>query len=122
MASIPLSGGTAFARSMARQRVSHNHPRSDLQNAVVKENHEVLGEKDAVLVEMLSKEQANLPVECDEQLVRRLIEWGTIFDEKIMVRFRSCLETNVKSRKIESQVYVVRKQTTGFFIFRQSMV
>ena len=145
---------------------------SDLQNAVVKAIHEVLGEKDAVLpilemniVEVLSndsssevseidrrlgelqqellrlanskndytdltdeiyrlreerqailvqdaecdgkrqrieemkaflEEQADLPTEYNEQLVRRLIEKVTVFDEKITVRFKSGVEIDVE--------------------------
>ena len=145
---------------------------SDLQNAVVKAIHEVLGEKDAVLpilemniVEVLSndsssevseidrrlgelqqellrlanskndytdladeiyrlreerqailvqdaecdgkrqriekmkaflEEQADLPAEYNEQLVRRLIEKVTVFDEKITVRFKSGVEIDVE--------------------------
>lgn len=146
---------------------------SDLQNAVVKAIHEVLGEKDAVLpilemniVEVLSndsssevseidrrlgelqqellrlanskndytdladeiyrlreerqailvqdaecdgkrqriekmkaflEEQADLPAEYNEQLVRRLIEKVTVFDEKITVRFKSGVEIDVEN-------------------------
>ena len=145
---------------------------SDLQNAVIKAIHEVLGEKDAVLpilemniVEALNndsssevseidrrlgelqqellrlantkndytevadeiyrlreerqailvqdaecdgkrqrieemkaflEEQANLPAEYDEQLVRRLVEKVTVFDEKITVRFKSGVEIDVE--------------------------
>ena len=145
---------------------------SNLQNAVVKAIHEVLGEKDAVLpilemniVEVLSndsssevseidrrlgelqqellrlanskndytdladeiyrlreerqailvqdaecagkrqrieemkaflEEQADLPAEYNEQLVRRLIEKVTVFDEKITIRFKSGVEIDVE--------------------------
>lgn len=145
---------------------------SDLQSAVVKAIHEVLGEKDAVLpilemniVEVLSndsssevseidrrleklqqellrlanskndytdvadeiyrlreerqailvqdaecdgkrqrieemkaflEEQADIPAEYDEQLVRRLIEKVTVFDEKITVKFKSGVEIDVE--------------------------
>lgn len=145
---------------------------SNLQNAVVKAIHEVLGEKDAVLpilemniVEVLSndsssevseidrrlgelqqellrlanskndytdladeiyrlreerqailvqdaecdgkrqrieetkaflEEQADLPAEYNEQLVRRLIEKVTVFDEKITIRFKSDVEIDVE--------------------------
>ena len=145
---------------------------SNLQNAVVKAIHEVLGEKDAVLpilemniVEVLSndsssevseidrrlgelqqellrlanskndytdladeiyrlreerqailvqdaecdgkrqrieemkaflEEQADLPAEYNEQLVRRLIEKVTVFDEKITIMFKSGVEIDVE--------------------------
>ena len=41
------------------------------------------------------EEQADLPAEYDEQLVRRLIEKVTVFDEKITVRFKSGVENDV---------------------------
>ncbi len=41
------------------------------------------------------EEQADLPAEYDEQLVRRLIEKVTVFDEKITVRFKSGVEIDV---------------------------
>ncbi|MCH5297679.1 MAG: recombinase family protein [Ruminococcus sp.] len=42
------------------------------------------------------EEQADLPAEYDEQLVRRLIEKVTVFDEKITVRFKSGVEIDVE--------------------------
>jgi DNA invertase Pin-like site-specific DNA recombinase len=42
------------------------------------------------------EEQADIPTEYDEQLVRRLIEKVTVFDEKITVRFKSGVEINVE--------------------------
>ena len=42
------------------------------------------------------EEQADLPAEYDEQLVRRLIEKVTVFDEKITLRFKSGVEINVE--------------------------
>lgn len=42
------------------------------------------------------EEQADLPAEYKEQLVRRLIEKVTVFDEKITVRFKSGVEIDVE--------------------------
>lgn len=42
------------------------------------------------------EEQADLPAEYNEQLVRRLIEKVTVFDEKITVRFKSGVEIDVE--------------------------
>jgi len=42
------------------------------------------------------EEQADIPAEYDEQLVRRLIEKVTVFDEKITVRFKSDVEIDVE--------------------------
>ena len=42
------------------------------------------------------EEQADIPAEYDEQLVRRLIEKVTVFDEKITVRFKSGVEIDVE--------------------------
>lgn len=42
------------------------------------------------------EEQANFPAEYNEQLVRRLIERVTIFDNKIKVRFKSSVEIYVQ--------------------------
>ena len=42
------------------------------------------------------EEQADIPAEYDEQLVRRLIEKIIVFDEKITVRFKSGVEIDVE--------------------------
>ncbi len=42
------------------------------------------------------KEQANEPLAYDEQLVRRLVEKVTVYEERLMVEFKSGLETDVK--------------------------
>lgn len=42
------------------------------------------------------EEQADLPAEYNEQLVRRLIEKVTVFDEKITVRFKSGVKIDVE--------------------------
>ena len=41
------------------------------------------------------EEQKDIPVEYDEQLVRRLVEKVTVFDEKIAVKFKSGVEIEV---------------------------
>ena len=41
------------------------------------------------------KEQKNIPVGYDEQLVRRLVEKVTVYDEKIAVEFKSGVEIEV---------------------------
>ena len=45
------------------------------------------------------EEQKDIPVEYDEQLVRRLVEKVTVFDEKIAVKFKSGVEIEV-DRKV----------------------
>lgn len=64
---------------------------------------EVPGGKDTIfpildvnIIEAFSEEQADLPAEYDEQLVRQLIERLTIFDEKATVRFKSGVKINVE--------------------------
>lgn len=42
------------------------------------------------------KEQANEPLAYDEQLVRRLVEKVTVYEDRLMVEFKSGLETDVK--------------------------
>lgn len=42
------------------------------------------------------EEQTDIPAEYHEQLVRRLIEKVTVFDEKITVRFKSGVENDVE--------------------------
>ncbi len=42
------------------------------------------------------EEQADTPLEYDEQLVRRLVEKVVVFDEKITVRFKSGVEVDVE--------------------------
>lgn len=41
------------------------------------------------------EEQKDIPIEYDEQLVRRLVEKVTVFDEKIAVKFKSGVEIEV---------------------------
>lgn len=41
------------------------------------------------------EEQKDIPIEYDEQLVRRLVEKVTVFDEKIAVKFKSSVEMAV---------------------------
>ena len=42
------------------------------------------------------QEQADTPLEYDEQLVRRLIEKVTVYEDKAVVEFKSGLETDVE--------------------------
>ena len=42
------------------------------------------------------KEQANEPLGYDEQLVRRLVEKITVYDNKMTVEFKSGLEIDVE--------------------------
>lgn len=42
------------------------------------------------------QEQADTHLEYDEQLVRRLIEKVTVYEDKAVVEFKSGLETDVK--------------------------
>ena len=41
-------------------------------------------------------EQADTPLEYDEQLVRRLVEKVTVYESKVVVEFKSGLETDVE--------------------------
>ena len=43
----------------------------------------------------LLEEQADIPLEYDEQLVRRLVEKVTVYEDKIKVDFRSGMEIEV---------------------------
>ena len=42
------------------------------------------------------QEQADTPLEYDEQLVRRLIEKVTVYEDKVVVEFKSGLEMDVE--------------------------
>ena len=42
------------------------------------------------------QEQADTPLEYDEQLVRRLVEKVTVYESKAAVEFKSGLETDVE--------------------------
>ena len=42
------------------------------------------------------QEQADTPIEYDEQLVRRLVEKVTVYESKAVVEFKSGLETDVE--------------------------
>ena len=42
------------------------------------------------------REQANEPLGYDEQLVRRLVEKITVYEDKLMVEFKSGLEIDVE--------------------------
>lgn len=48
------------------------------------------------IIEVLSEEQADLPAKYDGQLVRRPIEWVSIFDKKVAVRFKAGVEIDVE--------------------------
>ena len=42
------------------------------------------------------QEQADIPLEYDEQLVRRLVEKVTVYESKAVVEFKSGLKTDVE--------------------------
>ena len=44
----------------------------------------------------LLEEQADIPLEYDEQLVRKLVEKVTVYEEELVVEFKSGLEIRVE--------------------------
>lgn len=44
----------------------------------------------------LLEEQADIPLEYDEQLVRRLVEKVTVYEDELVVEFKSGLEIRVE--------------------------
>ena len=47
----------------------------------------------------LLEEQADIPLEYDEQLVRKLVEKVTVYEEELVVEFKSGLEISVKYKE-----------------------
>ena len=47
-------------------------------------------------MKILLEEQADIPLEYDEQLVRRLVEKVSVYEEELVVEFKSGLEIRVE--------------------------
>lgn len=75
---------------------------STLQQAVVTAVNDVWGRKDAILLELQENirsvldEQVQAVTEYSEVLVRRLTERITVFDELLVIEFKSGLEVEVE--------------------------
>ena len=75
---------------------------STLQQAVVTAVNDVWARKDAILLELQENirsvldEQIQAVTEYSEVLVRRLIERITVFDELLVIEFKSGLEVEVE--------------------------
>ena len=69
----------------------------ELKHNILAENAEREGKRERIeeMVEFLHEQSVELQ-EYDEQLVRRLIEKITVFDEKLAVEFKSGVELDVK--------------------------
>lgn len=69
----------------------------ELKQSALVENAEREGKRQRIIVmgEFLD-EQPEVLEEYDEQLVRRLIEKVTVFEEKFMVEFKSGIETDIE--------------------------
>jgi len=89
--------------SLANSKADYNnvadeiyHLRELKQNAQV-QNAERQGKRQRIeeMTEFLNEQTGEL-IEYDEQLVRRFIEKITIFDDKLMVEFKSCVEIDIE--------------------------
>lgn len=68
------------------------------------------------------EKQVNEPLAYDEQLIQKLVEKITVYEDRLAVQFKSGFEIDLERQNSEmTKCLVVRQWTARFFVVRQSM-